>query len=221
VLVSSWEMGGGIEYGDQSRLAGIHGDAEQMSEDPFRQFGAWFEEAWRTEPSDPNAMTVATVGEDSRPAARTLLLKGWDERGFVFYGNLGSRKAREMAANPNVALLFHWKSLQRQIRIEGSVSLVESGVADEYFATRPRISQIGAWASEQSRPLASRTIFEDRLSGAEIRFSGQPVPRPEFWSGWRLKPDYFEFWQGVDYRLHDRLIYRLNNGNWEIGRLYP
>ncbi|MBU6425361.1 MAG: pyridoxamine 5'-phosphate oxidase [Rhodospirillales bacterium] len=192
-----------------------------MSEDPFRQFGAWFEEAGRTEPSDPNAMTVATVSADGRPAARTLLLKGWDERGFVFYSNRGSRKAQEMAANPNVALLFHWKSLQRQIRIEGRVSPVEPALADAYFATRPRISQLGAWASEQSRPLASHSIFEDRLREVETRFAGQPVPRPEFWSGWRLKPDYFEFWQGVDYRLHDRLIYKINNENWETSRLYP
>ncbi|MDE2390636.1 MAG: pyridoxamine 5'-phosphate oxidase [Rhodospirillales bacterium] len=192
-----------------------------MSETPFRQFGDWFAEAGRTEPSDPNAMTVVTVGEGERPSARTLLLKGWDERGFVFYGNQGSRKAREMAGNPNVALLFHWKSLQRQIRIEGQVSPVEPATADEYFATRPRLSQLGAWASEQSRPLASRAIFEERLREAETRFSGQPVPRPEFWSGWRLKPDYFEFWQGVDYRLHDRRIFKLNGENWETGYLYP
>lgn len=192
-----------------------------MSEDPFRQFGAWFAEAGRTEPSDPNAMTVATVGEGGRPAARTLLLKGWDERGFVFYGNLGSRKARDMASNPNVALLFHWKSLQRQIRIEGQVSSVEPATADEYFATRPRISQLGAWASEQSRPLASRALFEARLREMEERFAGKPVPRPDFWSGWRLKPNYFEFWQGVDFRLHDRLVFELGNQGWETGRLYP
>lgn len=192
-----------------------------MSEDPFRQFGTWFAEASRTEPSDPNAMTVATIGEGGRPAARTLLLKGWDERGFVFYGNLGSRKARDMAGNPNVALLFHWKSLQRQIRIEGQVTQVEATTADEYFATRPRTSQLGAWASEQSRPLASRAMFEERLHEMEERFAGKPVPRPEFWSGWRLKPDYFEFWQGVDFRLHDRLIFRLDGQSWETGRLYP
>lgn len=192
-----------------------------MSDDPFRQFGAWFEEAGRTEPSDPNAMTVATVGEGGRPAARTLLLKGWDERGFVFYGNLGSRKAGEMASNPNVALLFHWKSLQRQIRIEGVVAPVEPALADAYFATRPRTSQLGAWASEQSRPLASRAAFEDRLQQAEARFSGQPVPRPDFWSGWRLRPDYFEFWQGVDFRLHDRLTFKHGAEGWETGRLYP
>ncbi|MGE4482899.1 pyridoxamine 5'-phosphate oxidase [Acidocella sp.] len=193
-----------------------------MSEDPFRQFGAWFEEAGRTEPNDPNAMTVATVSEGGRPAARILLLKSWDERGYVFYGNLGSRKAQEMAANPNVALLFHWKSLQRQIRIEGQVAPVDSTQADEYFATRPRISQLGAWASEQSRPLASRAMFEERLREMEARFAGKAVPRPDFWSGWRLKPDYFEFWQGIDFRLHDRLTYKLTSqGGWETGRLYP
>lgn len=192
-----------------------------MSEDPFRQFDTWFEEAERTEPSDPNAMTVATVGEDGRPAARILLLKAWDKQGFVFYSNKGSRKAQEMAANPQVALLFHWKSLQRQIRIEGAVSPVELALADAYFATRPRTSQLGAWASQQSRPLASREAFDERVQQAESRFAGQPVPRPEFWSGWRLKPDYFEFWQGADYRLHDRLVFKLNNQSWETGRLYP
>ena len=192
-----------------------------MSEDPFRRFGAWFEEAGRSEPSDPNAMTVATVGADGRPAARTLLLKDWDERGFVFYGNLRSRKAREMACNSHVALLFHWKSLQRQIRIEGVVAPVESDLADEYFASRPRLSQLGAWASEQSRPLASRAVFEERLREVDARFAGRPVPRPEFWSGWRLTPDYFEFWQGVDFRLHERLIFKLQDTNWATGRLYP
>ncbi len=192
-----------------------------MSEDPFRQFGTWFEEAGRTELSDPNAMTVATVGKGGRPAARTLLLKDWDTRGFVFYSNLGSRKAQEMTDNPHVALLFHWKSLQRQIRIEGIVSPVEPAQADEYFATRPRISQLGAWASEQSRPLASRAIFEERLRNAEALYAGQPVPRPDFWSGWRLQPDYFEFWQGVDFRLHDRQVFRFSGQHWETGRLYP
>ncbi|WP_298213691.1 pyridoxamine 5'-phosphate oxidase [Acidocella sp.] len=192
-----------------------------MSDDPFRQFGAWFAEAGRTEPSDPNAMTVATVGEGGRPAARTLLLKEWDAGGFVFYGNLASRKAREMAANPNVALLFYWKSVHRQIRIEGQVAPVPAAQADAYFATRPRLSQLGAWASEQSRPLASRAAFEARLREMEERFAGQPVPRPDFWSGWRLTPDYFEFWQGVDFRLHDRVIHRLTPQGWETGRLYP
>lgn len=192
-----------------------------MSEDPFRQFGLWFAEAQRTEPNDPNAMTVATVSSEGRPAARILLLKAWDERGFVFYGNLGSRKAQHMAGNPHVALLFHWKSLQRQIRIEGAIAPVEPAQADEYFATRPRGSQLGAWASEQSRPLASRSLFESRLQEMEARFAGQSVPRPDFWSGWRLSPDYFEFWQGIDFRLHDRLIFSKAEDGWSSGRLYP
>lgn len=192
-----------------------------MSQTPFSLFGTWFEDAKRSEASDPNAMTVATVGANGRPASRTVLLKNWDERGFVFYGNLGSRKAQDMQATPYVALLFHWKSLQRQIRIEGKVVPVEGGEADAYFATRPRASQLGAWASLQSQPLESRAQFEARLSEMDARFAGQDVPRPAFWSGWRLVPDYFEFWQGVDFRLHDRLIYKLTTQGWESGRLYP
>lgn len=192
-----------------------------MSETPFRLFQSWFADAGQTEPSDPNAMTVATVDKNGRPAARTILLKGWDEQGFVFYGNLGSRKAQDMAANPYVALLFHWKSLQRQIRIEGKVTLVSEIQADAYFATRPRPSQLGAWASVQSSPLDSRDAFEARLRDVEARFAGQPVPRPPFWSGWCLTPDYFEFWQAVDFRLHERKIFKLTKQGWETGLLYP
>jgi len=192
-----------------------------MSESPFKKFAEWFATAEGTEPNDPNAMTVASVGADGRPAARILLLKHWDESGFVFFGNLGSRKAQQMNSNPNVALLFHWKSLQRQIRIEGQVAQVTDAQADAYFATRPRMSQMGAWASEQSRPLASREIFEARLKEVEARFSGKEVTRPGFWSGWRLTPDYFEFWQGIDFRLHDRLVFTKTTEGWETGRLFP
>jgi pyridoxamine 5'-phosphate oxidase len=192
-----------------------------MSESPFKKFGEWFATAEGSEPNDPNAMTVATVGPDGRPAARILLLKHWDEAGFVFFGNLGSRKARDMAGNHNVALLFHWKSLARQIRIEGTVAQVSDAEAAAYFATRPRLSQIGAWASEQSRPLASRELFEERIRAVEARFSGVEVSRPDFWSGWRLTPDYFEFWQGIDFRLHDRLVFTKARAGWETGRLFP
>lgn len=192
-----------------------------MSESPFKKFGEWFATAEGSEPNDPNAMTVATVGPNGRPAARILLLKHWDEKGFVFFGNLGSRKAREMAGNHNVALLFHWKSLARQIRIEGTVTQVSDAEAVAYFATRPRLSQIGAWASEQSRPLASRELFEERIRAVEARFSGVEVSRPDFWSGWRLTPDYFEFWQGIDFRLHDRLVFSKTDEGWETGRLFP
>lgn len=192
-----------------------------MNEFPFRQFGIWFEEAKRAELNDPNAMTLATVGDNSRPTARIVLLKEWDEQGFVFYSNLGSRKAQHMDFNPYVALLFHWKSLQRQIRIEGKVTPVSDSQADAYFATRPRPSQLGAWASLQSSPLASRQAFESGLQDVEARFDGQQVPRPPFWSGWRLSPDYFEFWQGADFRLHDRQTYMLTSQGWETGLLYP
>ena len=144
-----------------------------MSEDPFKKFGEWFAAAEGAEPNDPNAMTVATVGENGRPSVRILLLKSWDKSGFSFYGNLGSRKAREMHANNHVALLFHWKSLARQVRIEGTVTQVSGEQADAYFATRPRICQIGAWASEQSRPLPSRELFESRVEEA-----GDPLPGP-------------------------------------------
>lgn len=192
-----------------------------MIETPFPLFGAWFEEAKQQEPNDPNAMTVATVGQNGRPAARILLLKEWDEQGFVYYTNLGSRKAQEMASNPYVALLFHWKSLQRQIRIEGKVKLVAESQADAYFATRPRASQLGAWASVQSTPLSSREEFEARLRKFEAQFAGKTVPRPEFWSGWRLEPDYFEFWQGLNFRLHDRKIFKKTPQGWQTGLLYP
>ncbi len=192
-----------------------------MSESPFKKFGEWLAAAEGSEPNDPNAMTAATVGADGRPAARVVLLKRWDERGFVFFSHLPSRKGREMAGNPQVALLFHWKSLQRQVRIEGVVAQVSDAEADDYFATRPRQSQIGAWASAQSQPLPSREVFEARIEQAEARFAGVAVTRPDYWSGWRLAPDYFEFWQGVDFRLHDRLVFTKAAEGWETGRLFP
>lgn len=192
-----------------------------MEKDPFTKFGAWLAEAEATEPNDPNAMIVSTASPSGRPASRTLLLKAWDDQGFVFFGNLGSRKASEMHENPQAALLFYWKILHRQIRIEGTVTPVSPDVADQYFATRPRVSQLGAWASKQSQPLASRAVFEARLADAEARFLGQDVPRPDFWSGWRLAPDYFEFWQAVDFRLHDREVFTRKGAVWESGALFP
>ncbi len=189
--------------------------------DPFEIFGAWLAEAEAREPSDANAMTLATADATGRPAARTVLLKAWDERGFVFYGNLGSRKGRNIAENAQAALLFFWKSLYRQIRIEGVVTPVSAAQADEYFASRPRGSQLGAWASDQSRELVSREVFDTRVGEAEARFAGTDIPRPEFWSGWRIVPDYFEFWQGQDFRLHDRLTFTRAGTGWVPGRLYP
>jgi pyridoxamine 5'-phosphate oxidase len=193
----------------------------EVENDPFLKFGAWLAEAKASEPDDPNAMTLATVAASGRPAARIVLLKGWDERGFVFYTNLESRKASEIRQNAQVALLFHWKSLHRQIRIEGAVAPVTDAEADAYFASRWRISKLGAWASAQSRPLPSRAVFEAKLAETEARFPGEDIPRPANWSGWRLAPDYFEFWQDREFRLHDRLVFKKTGEGWETGLLYP
>jgi pyridoxamine 5'-phosphate oxidase len=189
--------------------------------DPFGLFGDWMGEAEASEVNDPNAMTLATVSAAGRPAARIVLLKAWDSQGFVFYTNLESRKSEEIRASGHVALLFHWKSLRRQVRIEGVVEQVADVEADAYFASRPRESRLGAWASVQSRPLESRAVFEARLAEVEARFPGDVIPRPEFWSGWRVKPDYFEFWQDVKFRLHERLVFTPTADGWETGLLYP
>ena len=194
--------------------------------DPVALFEAWLAEAKGTEPNDPNAMTLATCTADGRPSARIVLLKGLDpaesaSRGFVFYSNLGSRKASEMAENPFVALLFHWKSLRRQIRIEGRVEPVAAAEADAYYQTRARISRLGAWASEQSHPLPSRATLEDRVKAMDAQYPGEAIPRPPHWSGWRLTPDAFEFWQDMPYRLHDRRVYARVDSSWSVGALYP
>jgi pyridoxamine 5'-phosphate oxidase len=196
-------------------------DLDQMNGGPFERFGVWLEEAKATEPNDPNAMILATAGANGQPAARTVLLRAWDERGFVFYTNLESRKSDEIGQNAQVALLFYWKLLHRQIRIEGTAVAVEAAQADEYFAGRPRRSQIGAWASAQSRALPSRETFEAGLTEVETRFADAPVPRPPFWSGWRVMPARFEFWQDQQYRLHDRDVYVRDGAGWTMGKLYP
>jgi pyridoxamine 5'-phosphate oxidase len=190
-----------------------------MSVDPFGIFAQWFAEAETSEPNDPNAMILATATMSGKPSARTVLLKSWDKGGFVFYTNLESRKSEELKENPHAALLFYWKIQHRQIRIEGKISLVDDAQADEYYATRPRGSRIGAWTS--SRPLKDRETFERELAEVEAKFPTDNIPRPNFWSGWRLTPDYFEFWQDQQYRLHDRLTYTRNDNGWLPGRLYP
>lgn len=190
--------------------------------DPFVWFAAWMAEAERSEPRDANAMTVATATPDGRPSARMVLLKGVDPRGFVFYTNKQSRKGEELAANPYAALLFHWKSLGRQIRIEGTIEDVTDAEADAYYATRPRNSRLGAWASDQSRPLDERPILEQRLAEADARFPHEDIPRPPYWSGYRLVPDSFEFWQDMPFRLHDRSLFRRRaDGGWTWGKLFP
>lgn len=190
--------------------------------DPFAQFRAWFAEAETAEINDPNAMSVATVGADGRPSVRILLLKGLDDRGFTFYTNTQSRKGDQLDATHFAALTFHWKSLRRQVRIEGPVEQVTDAEADAYFASRPRGSRIGAWASQQSRPLDSRATLEQAVADTEARFDGGEVPRPPHWTGFRVVPDRIEFWQDREYRLHDRILFtRQGEGEWSKGRLYP
>lgn len=192
-----------------------------MADDPLALFDAWFAEAKASEPNDPNAMALATVDADGQPSVRMVLLKGHDQRGFVFYTNLNSRKARALIDTPKAALLFHWKSLRRQIRIEGAVSGVSQDEADAYFATRGRDSQLGAWASDQSQPLPSREIFLAQFDEMEARFEGQDVPRPPHWSGFRVAPKRIEFWQDRAHRLHERRLFTKEGDGWREGLLYP
>jgi len=189
--------------------------------DPIALFDAWFAAAQASEPADANAMTLATADRDGRPSARMVLLKRHGADGFTFYTNLSSRKADELKANPHAALLFHWKSLRRQIRIEGSVGAVDAAQADDYFATRSRESQLGAWASDQSRRLASRAELEGRFAAAMDRFAIGDVPRPPGWSGYRLTPARFEFWTDRPHRLHERRLFLREGDGWQESLLYP
>ena len=189
--------------------------------DPFQLFADWFAEARESEPNDPDAMAMATATRDGRPSVRMVLLKGHGPDGFVFYTNLDSRKGAELAANPRAALLFHWKSLRRQVRFEGPVEALPAADADAYFASRARDSQIGAWASDQSRPLGSRAEFEARCEAVKQRFAGNDVPRPKRWGGFRLVPERIEFWSDRPHRLHERRLFTRTDGGWAESLLYP
>jgi pyridoxamine 5'-phosphate oxidase len=198
------------------------GDFTQADE-PLRLFGAWLDEASASEPRDPTAMTLATVDADGLPNARMVLLKGLDEQGFVFYTNMESQKGRELDRHPRAALVFHWKSLNRQIRIRGPVEKVTAAEADGYFATRPKGAQIGAWASKQSSPLESRLTFEKAVALYAAKYAVGDVPRPPYWSGYRIVPLIIEFWQDRPFRLHDRIEFRRAEPGaaWSKTRLYP
>ncbi|MBA2669481.1 MAG: pyridoxamine 5'-phosphate oxidase [Gemmatimonadetes bacterium] len=189
--------------------------------DPIATFRDLLEKAMQADILEPTAMALATADGEGRPSVRMVLLKGFDERGFSFYTNLGSRKADELTANPTAALCFHWQPLEVQVRIEGRVEPVGDAEADEYFATRPRGSQIGAWASRQSQPLPNRQELETRIRETEDRFAGAEIPRPDFWSGFRVIPERIEFWYGRSSRLHEREVFWLEEGGWRGESLYP
>jgi pyridoxamine 5'-phosphate oxidase len=192
-----------------------------MATDPFLLFDEWYAEARTAEINDPDAMALATADSAGRPSVRMVLLKGHGPEGFVFYTNRESRKGDELAANPRASLLFHWKALRRQIRIEGTTELVSNTEADAYFAARSRDSQLGAWASDQSRPLDCRATFEARFEEANARFEGRDVPRPPHWGGYRLVPDRIEYWNDRPHRLHERRLFTRSIDGWTEGLLYP
>ncbi|AKM43244.1 pyridoxamine 5'-phosphate oxidase [Burkholderia contaminans] len=198
-------------------------DEADVAHDPFAQFDRWFKEALAAKLPEPNTMTLATVGDDGRPSARIVLIKGVDERGFVFFTNYESRKGRDLAAHPQAALLFYWIELERQVRIEGRIEKTSAEESDRYFASRPLGSRIGAWASEQSAVIDSRATLEAQEKAVSERYGDNP-PRPPHWGGYRLVPDSIEFWQGRPSRLHDRLLYTRDAGTaqgWSISRLSP
>ena len=188
---------------------------------PIKIFKEWYEEAEAAEPVNPNAMTLATADDEGRPSARMVLLKDFDVDGFVFYTNLGSRKASELTANPHAALCFYWKTLAKQVRVEGVIELVADAEADAYFASRPKLSQLGAWAAKQSQPLEGRMALEKRVAKYTAKFNVGTIPRPTFWSGFRLRPVQIELWKEEAFRLHDRTRYKRDGNGWIVDSLYP
>ena len=195
--------------------------ARTETRDPFSLFATWFDDATERESRDPNAMALATADAQGRPSVRMVLLKGFDQQGFVFYTNSESQKGNQLAVNPQAALCFYWKSLQRQVRVEGAVTPVTDDEADAYFATRARDSQIGAWASQQSRAMSGRFELEKAIARYAAKYAIGRVPRPPYWSGYRLAAERLEFWQDRPFRLHDRLVYVLDGRAWRTEKLYP
>ncbi|MFD1216166.1 MULTISPECIES: pyridoxamine 5'-phosphate oxidase [Microbulbifer] len=209
---------------DQWRREYLHGGLQRsdLSADPISQFDLWLQEVVKADISDPSAMCLSTADASGQPSQRIVLLKGFDARGFVFYTNLKSQKAWDITANPRVSLLFPWHFLDRQVIVRGQATLLDGAEADQYFASRPRESQIAAWASHQSDAIVSREVLEKQFETFQAQFEGQDVPRPEFWGGYRIVPHAVEFWQGRASRLHDRFVYRaLDDGKWQIERLSP
>ncbi len=192
-----------------------------MTTDPIVRFSDWLTEAEASEPNDPNAVALATVNPSGQPAVRMVLLKGLSAEGFVFYTNQQSRKANDLSANARAGLLFHWKTLRRQVRVEGAVSIVSDAEADAYFETRGRISKLGAWASDQSRPLPDRAKLETKLADVTARFAGGDVPRPPHWSGYRVAPERIEFWWDGEHRLHNRELFVRKRDGWTTSLMYP
>lgn len=207
---------------DLRRDYSLAGLAEKdLAKDPFRQFDKWFQEAEAAKIHDPNAMTLATATKDGRPSTRIVLLKGVDPRGFLFFSNYTSRKGQELETNPRASLTFAWLTLERQVVVEGTVTKVSREESETYFHSRPRASQLGAWVSQQSTVIASRSVLEDGIKAIEAKYAGQEVPLPPHWGGWRLAPELVEFWQGRRSRLHDRLRYRKIKDGWSVERLAP
>jgi pyridoxamine 5'-phosphate oxidase len=194
---------------------------QSVSADPVEQFAAWIDEALKAEVPEPTAMTLGTVSADGRPTSRVVLLKGFDDQGFVFYTNYESRKGRDLAGNPNAVIHFFWPELERQVNITGVAARVSNEISDEYFQSRPLTSRVGAWASNQSEPIESRAVLSERVADLIAQYANGEVPRPPHWGGFRIVPDRIEFWQGRESRLHDRICYELDGINWRISRLSP